>query len=206
MGSLCVPPESTCFAEICRPCAEATPVNRLDRAAAMAFPGGMWFDSWSDILRTVVVGVTAYAVLVLVVRLAGKRTLSQFNAFDFVVTVALGSVLATALLSSDVSLAECAIAFALLAALQFVVALLESRVRWFRRLVSARPTVVLRDGQPYLDALRRHRLGLDEVRHAARSSGVGSLDAIACAVLETDGSISIIPREQLGDGSALPPG
>jgi uncharacterized membrane protein YcaP (DUF421 family) len=171
----------------------------------MAFAGGMWFDSWSDILRTLVVGVTAYAVLVLVVRIAGKRTLSQFNAFDFVVTVALGSVLATALLSSDVSLAEGAVAFVLLAALQFVVAFLESRVRWFRRAVSASPTVVLRDGQPDLDALRRHRLGLDVVRHAARSTGVGSFEKIACAVLETDGSISIITREQAGDESALPP-
>ena len=63
----------------------------------------MWFDSWGDLVRRVLVGITAYASLVLVLRGSGKRTLAQLNAFDLVVTVALGSVLATILLSPDVS-------------------------------------------------------------------------------------------------------
>jgi uncharacterized membrane protein YcaP (DUF421 family) len=170
----------------------------------MPLPEGMWFDTWSDILRVAVVGAVAYAVLVVVIRVAGKRTLGRFNAFDLVVTVALGSVLATALLSSDVSLAEGAVAFVVLAALQFVVALLESRARWFRRVVSARPTIIVRDGRLLEDVLRRHRLGRDEVTQAARATGAGSLDEIAVAVLETDGSISVVTRDRLGDGSALP--
>ena len=66
----------------------------------------MWFDSWGDLVRRVLVGITAYASLVLVLRGSGKRTLAQLNAFDLVVTVALGSVLATILLSPDVSWSE----------------------------------------------------------------------------------------------------
>jgi uncharacterized membrane protein YcaP (DUF421 family) len=164
----------------------------------------MWFDSWSDVFRTIAVGAGAYAVLILVVRLGGKRTLSQFNAFDFLVTVALGSVLATALLSDDVSLVQGAVAFAVLIALQFVVALLESRVRWFRRLVAADPTVLLLDGRPDDRALHAHRLGLDDLRQAARARGVGALTDVACAVLESDGTISIVTVRDLGDASALP--
>lgn len=80
-----------------------------------------WFDSWSDLGRVVAVGATAYVALVVVLRLAGKRTLAKLYAFDLVVTVALGSTLATILLSADVSWAEGVTAFALLAAFQLAV-------------------------------------------------------------------------------------
>jgi uncharacterized membrane protein YcaP (DUF421 family) len=66
----------------------------------------MFFDSWTGMLRVVVVGTLAYAALVLLLRATGKRTLSKMNAFDLVVTVALGSTLATVLLSKDIALAE----------------------------------------------------------------------------------------------------
>ncbi|MBY8851878.1 hypothetical protein K7G98_27780 [Saccharothrix sp. MB29] len=70
----------------------------------------MFFDSWDGLLRVVVVGVCAYAALVVLLRLSGKRTLAKMNAFDLVATVALGSTLATVLLTSDVALAEGALA------------------------------------------------------------------------------------------------
>jgi uncharacterized membrane protein YcaP (DUF421 family) len=66
----------------------------------------MFFDSWTGLGRVLVVGTLAYFALVLTLRVSGKRTLSKLNAFDLVVTVALGSTLATVLLSKDVALAE----------------------------------------------------------------------------------------------------
>ena len=77
----------------------------------------MFFDNWSDLLRVVVVGTLAYASLVVLLRISGKRTLSKMNAFDLVVTVALGSTLATVLLTKDVALVEGMLAFALLVSL-----------------------------------------------------------------------------------------
>ena len=74
----------------------------------------MYFNGWESLLRTLVVGVLAYVSLVVFLRISGKRTLSKMNAFDLIVTVALGSTLATVLLSKDVALAEGALAFALL--------------------------------------------------------------------------------------------
>ena len=82
----------------------------------------MWFDSWSEILRVLIVGTVSYAALVGLLRVSGKRTLGQLNAFDFIITVALGSTLATILLSSDVAFFEGFAALALLAGLQFLIA------------------------------------------------------------------------------------
>lgn len=74
----------------------------------------MWFDSWDDVVRIVLVGAASYTALVILLRLAGKRTLSQLNVFDFVVTVALGSILASVLLDSTLSFTEGMTALALL--------------------------------------------------------------------------------------------
>ncbi len=163
----------------------------------------MWFDSWSDLVRVLVVGSAGYVTLVVVLRLSGKRTLTKLNAFDLAVTVALGSALATVLLSSEVSWSEGATAFAVLALLQLVVSLVSARLPGGRSVVTAGPTVVLRDGTADHQALRRQRLTETELRQAVRSSGIGGFDQVAAVVLETDGTLSVISRDQLGDGSAL---
>ena len=163
----------------------------------------MWFDSWADLARVVIVGTAAYLGLMLVLRVSGKRTLSQLNAFDFIVTVALGSTLATILLSSDVSFVEGLVALALLAALQWIVAIVASRWPRARRAITSQPRVVLRDGRLDIDALAACRLAEADVRQAVRSSGSGDLGDIAVVVLETNGTLSVIRRQQIGDGSAL---
>lgn len=163
----------------------------------------MWFDSWSEIIRIVLVGAAAYATLVLVLRVSGKRTLAQLNAFDFVVTVALGSTLATILLSGDVSWAEGAAALAVLVALQLLAAAVSSRYPGVRRAITSEPALLLQDGRLDVAALRRHRLTESEVRQAVRQSGKGDLGSIAAVVLETNGTFSVIGRGEIGDGSAL---
>jgi uncharacterized membrane protein YcaP (DUF421 family) len=77
----------------------------------------VFFESWLGLLRVVIIGAAAYAVLIVLLRISGKRTLGKMNAFDFVVTVALGSAFATVVLDKSVPLAV--LAFALLIALQF---------------------------------------------------------------------------------------
>lgn len=163
----------------------------------------MWFDSWADLGRVLAVGAAAYPTVVLILRLSGKRTLAKLSAFDLVVTVAFGSTLATILLNGDVSWAEGALALTLLAALQFVVAWTTARFPYGRQVVTARSTLLLRDGQPLLDALRSQRLTVPEVRQAVRSAGLGDLGAVAAVVLESDGSMSVVSAEQAGNWSAL---
>lgn len=164
----------------------------------------MWFDSWQDMTRVVAVGAAAYVFLIVVLRTTGKRTLSQMNAFDFVVTVALGSTLATILLSKDVSWAEGAFALALLASLQFLVAW--AAVRWstLRKAVTSKPTVLVLQGSIDEDALLKSRLTHAQLMQAIRSGGFGEVALVGAVVLEPNGELSVIGKESLGGGSALP--
>jgi len=163
----------------------------------------MWFDEWADVASVLLIGAAAYLTLIVVLRISGKRTLAKLNAFDLVVTVAVGSTLATILLNSDVSLAEGAAAFALLAALQFLAATVSSRVKAGRSVLTARPTVLVSQGVLLDGALRRQRVSVDEIHQAIRSSGQGDISQIAAVVLETDGSLSVIGGDKVGDWSAL---
>nr|WP_308205558.1 YetF domain-containing protein [Mycolicibacterium frederiksbergense] len=149
------------------------------------------------------VGSAAYLTLIVVLRISGKRTLAKLNAFDLVVTVAVGSTLATILLNSDVSFAEGATAFALLAALQFVAATITSRLKAGRAVVTAQPTLLLSQGRFLDHALRGQRVSIDQIRQAIRSSGQGDVSQVAAVVLESDGSLSVIPGDKIGDWSAL---
>ena len=163
----------------------------------------MWFDSWSDVLRILAVGAAAYATLIVLLRLSGTRTLAKLNAFDWVVSVAFGSTLATILLNSDVSWAEGTAALVLLAGLQYVVARVTTWLPRSRAVVTAEPSLLLEDGRPLEAAMNRHRISLSELRQAVRATGTGDLTAVAAVVLETDGSLSVITAEQAGNRSAL---
>jgi uncharacterized membrane protein YcaP (DUF421 family) len=161
------------------------------------------FDGWDVILRTILVAVVAYSGLVLLLRISGKRTLAKLNAFDWVVTVAFGSTLATILLNADVALAEGLVAFTLLILLQWSVARLS--VAWppFKELIRSEPRLLLENGRVMDSALKRERVTRSEIEAAVRNEGFGDLDDIAAVVLETDGSFSVIPKEKAGERTAL---
>ena len=158
---------------------------------------------WGDLLRVVVMGVAGYASVVAVLRLTGKRTLSKMNAFDFIITIALGSTLATTLLSKQVTLAEGVLALALLCVLQYVITFASVRSSAFKALVKAEPTLLLRDGAFLREAMRRERVTEDEIFGAVRAQGVGDIAEVAGVVLETDGSLSVL--RSAGSTSAVLP-
>lgn len=154
----------------------------------------MFFDSWSDLGRVAVVGVCAYVALVLMLRLSGPRTLSKLNAFDLVVTVALGSTLATVLLSKDVSLAEGVLAFAVLVGLQFLVTWTSVRVSWLNQVVKSEPVLLFHQRRFLPKAMRQARVVEQEVMSVLRDKGICRLDEVEAVVLETDGSLSVLRR------------
>lgn len=152
----------------------------------------VFFNGWDSLVRTLVIGVLAYGGLIVCLRISGKRTLSKMNAFDLIVTISLGSTLATVLLSKSVALAEGMLALALLIALQFIVTWASVRIRWVRRMVTGEPRMLLEQGIILPEALRGARVTESEVRAAVRSAGLGDLDSVEAVVLETDGSFSVI--------------
>ena len=126
----------------------------------------MFFNGWDGFARVIIVGTLAYIALVALLRVSGKRTLSKMNAFDFVVTVALGSTLATILLSRDVPLLEGLVAFSLLIWGQYAVTWLSVRSLRFQRLIKAQPTLVYFRGRSLAANQARERVTNEEVDHA----------------------------------------
>lgn len=163
----------------------------------------MFFDGWYPLLKTLISGVVAYVLLILLLRLCGKRTLSKWNAFDYVVTIALGSTLATILLSKQTSVVQGVTALVILVLLQFVVTWLSVRSQAVSNLVKAKPTLLLWHGEFQPAAQRRTRVTDEEVRAALRNQGFANLDQAAAVVLETGGSFSVIGKQEEGGRSTL---
>lgn len=153
----------------------------------------MFFNNWAGMARTAIVGVAAYFTLILFLRISGKRTLSKMNAFDFVVTVALGSTLATILLSKDTPLAEGLLAFAILILLQFIITWLSVRSTTVSRLVKGEPQLLYYRGEFLWSAMKGERVKQEEVLQAMRSQGMNEQD-VEAVVLETDGSFSVVNK------------
>ncbi|UHC14327.1 DUF421 domain-containing protein [Methylobacterium currus] len=152
----------------------------------------MFFDTWSGLARVMIVGPLAYLALVLFLRISGKRTLTKLNAFDLVVTVALGSTLSSIVLTKSVALLEGVLALATLIALQYLITWSSVRSSLIEGLVKAEPTLLARDGELITGAMRRQRVTRDDVLSALRSEGLDDLSQAAAVVLETDGSISVL--------------
>jgi len=151
----------------------------------------MFFQGWEGIFRTLLVGVIAYVGLVAFLRVSGKRTLAKLNAFDLVVTVALGSTLAAILLQEEIALAEGATALVLLIAMQYLVTFISVRWPGFARVVRSEATLLVRDGRICAQAMRRERLTAEELLSAIRSQGGHAVDDAETVILESDGTVSV---------------
>ena len=152
----------------------------------------MFFDGWGPLVRTLVVGAMAYVALVTLLRVSGKRTLAKLNAFDLVVTVALGSTLASVLTSRDIAWAQGVVAFAVLVGLQLAITWASVRIRWVGGMVKAEPRLLVRRGALLREAMRRERVTEDEVLAAVLGAGIGGLEGVDAVILETDGSVSVV--------------
>jgi uncharacterized membrane protein YcaP (DUF421 family) len=168
----------------------------------MDWPTGTeWLTGdWTRAGVIVASAVTAYALVVAVLRATGKRTLSQLNAFDLLVTVGLGTLLGSTVVSPDTSVVEGVVAIASLVALQFVVAWAGARSAAVRGVVKARPRIILRNGRFVEGAAREERFARAEVLAAIRQSGHAEVESVGAVVLETNGKLSVLSQAH---GSAL---
>jgi uncharacterized membrane protein YcaP (DUF421 family) len=163
----------------------------------------LFLDDLSSLGRTLVVGVLAYVALVIILRVSGKRTLSKWNAFDFVVTIAIGSMLATTLVNRSTTLAQGVVGLTLLVAIQFIITWLAVRYEWLRRTIKDRPALLVYRGRFRDQALRRERVTRGEVMAAVRGHGVAAVEDVHAVVLETDGSFSVIQGRGEAAATAL---
>lgn len=146
--------------------------------------------------RVLVVGILTYLALIVIIRISGKRTLAAMNIFDFIVTVALGSTLASTIISRDVSVAEGVLALGTLVGLQYLVSWLSVRYKGVEKLVKSQPRLLYYEGEFLTDAMRAERITESEIWQALRAQGIGEPGQVDAIILETNGNISMLPQKK----------
>lgn len=136
-----------------------------------------------------------YLFLLLALRLTGKRQLGQFTPFDFAILLIVSNAVQNAMIGPDTSLIGGIIGAATLFGLNYLLSLLSARYNIFGRELLGEPTLLVDNGHLVSANLRRERIDPDEVLMAMREHGVDSLTAVKHAVLETDGTISIVTAD-----------
>lgn len=155
------------------------------------------FGDVESILRILLATPFLYVVIVLFTRISGKRTTSQMNNFDWIVTVAIGSVFASGILSKEVSVADMVLAVGLLLGFQYLFTWVSIRSEKFENLVKATPRLLVYRGKFLDTALRKERVTKREVMAAVRENGIPNLFMVEAVVLETDASLSVIPKQAM---------
>ena len=139
--------------------------------------------------------LTVYFVLFLAIRLAGKREIGQMTPFDLVVLLVISNAVQNAMLGPDNSLNGGILAALSLLFVNRLVARLGLRSRRLEEQLIGQPTVLVNDGQVVQDNLRREGVSVDEITQALREHGVQDLQTVKLAVLEVDGTISVVPAD-----------
>ncbi|MEX2514506.1 MAG: YetF domain-containing protein, partial [Cyclobacteriaceae bacterium] len=133
---------------------------------------------------------------------SGKRTLTKMNAFDFVITIALGSTLAAVSLNKNIALIDGLLAFFIFIFLQFGLTWLSVRFKKVKNIITSSPSILVFRGELMTEVMKRERITIEEINMAVRKQGFADLTKIDVVVLETTGDISII-QEKGEDHNAL---
>ena len=161
------------------------------------------FSDLNPFIEIPIAGTITYIAIIIMLRLSGKRTLAKWNSFDFVVTVAFGSVLASALLSTKDDFGKGILAFAMLILFQFVITWISVRSSVVQKLIKSEPSLLLYRGEMQHDVMKQERIAEGEILAALRNSGVSAIEDADAVILETDGSFSVLQNIDESSASAL---
>ncbi len=138
-----------------------------------------------------------YLFLLVLFRIAGKRTLAEITTFDFVLLLIIAEATQQALLGEDFSVINCFILVATLVLLDIGLSLLKEWSPRFERLIDGLPVVVVKDGELLHDRMKKLRIDEDDILESARRlQGLARLDQVAYAVLEKNGGITVVPKKE----------
>lgn len=158
-----------------------------------------WFEfDWKSLVAIVITATGIYLAVILFTRLAGKRSFSKMSSFDFAMTVAVGSLIATTVLSSSVSLWDGIIGLAAIYLLQISVALLR-RFKFVKKAVDNSP-LLLMEGERIIEKnLKKARVSEDDLRSKLREANVLKLEQVRAVIFETTGDISVLHTEDMNE-------
>ena len=155
---------------------------------------------WSSWLRLAEISANAllfYILIIVMVRIVGKRTTSQLNNFDWIINVAVGSLAASGILLQNVASIDAVVAIIVLATCQYATTYFVQRSQNIAAAVKAEPTLLTHKGEYLRDAMKRTRISEEEIMTALRSSGLTENAGANWVVLEPNGELSVIPRQDV---------
>ncbi|MCM3359931.1 MULTISPECIES: YetF domain-containing protein [unclassified Psychrobacillus] len=162
------------------------------------------FDlNWMEIGRIFLLGIMAYIFLIILLRVAGKRSLAQLNAFDLVITVSIGSVLATIMLDSKISIFDGIAALFVLVALQWIFSFSSRKSNTFDDVVTSDPALLFYNGNFFVKTMEKERIRKDEMIQAVRLESNLSMEEVRAVILEPNGELSILPNNENGKEDTL---
>ncbi|PZX19651.1 uncharacterized protein DUF421 [Palleronia aestuarii] len=153
----------------------------------------LWFNDWNRIASVTIGAVIFFAFAVLLTRLLGKRSTAQMNNFDWIIAVAMGSLLSSGILLKDVSIADALVAMGILGLCQWMTTWLVLRVPWLAWAVKPMPRLLVHDGEIVEAAMRAERISEDELFSRLRGQGYTNLPEVQWVILETDGRLTVVP-------------
>jgi uncharacterized membrane protein YcaP (DUF421 family) len=153
---------------------------------------GAWGDSLRDVaLRALVV----YFFLLLIIRVAGRRSISQMTPFDLILILVIGGIARSGIIENAEILKKCVVAITTLILIDVLLSLLKRSKPSLDQLLDGMPLIIVDRGRPLEQLIKKSRLSKEDILSAARlQMGLEKLDQIKYAVLEVDGNISIIPQ------------
>ncbi len=159
----------------------------------------VFFDNIDKLGRIVLTTVMVYVLIVLVTKASGKRSTSQLNNFDWIVTVMIGSLGASTILLKNIPFIEGVSSILVLYLLQFLVTKYASISPQFSSVILSDPRIVFYQGQFLPEAMRAERLTRQEIECAMRDEGINNFDDIEAVVFESDAKLSVIPKPKPSD-------
>ncbi|MDP9233955.1 MAG: DUF421 domain-containing protein [Actinomycetota bacterium] len=147
-------------------------------------------------MDSVLRALAVYVFLLVIFRVAGKRTMAQVTVFDFVLLLIISEATQQAMIGQDFSITNAVLVITTLIAAERVLTWVQARYRKIDKLLDGLPLVLVEDGKPFEDRLRKERVNEDDILAAARQTqGLARMDQIKYAVLEQTGGISIVPKD-----------
>ena len=146
-------------------------------------------------MESVIRAAIVYVVLMLLFRIAGKRSLAEVTSFDLVLLLIISEATQQAMIDNDNSMTNALLLVSTLIGMNILLSVVTKRWKFADKLIEDVPLVILKNGEPLRDRMRKERVDEDDILEAARASeGLERLDQIKFAILERTGHITIVPK------------
>ncbi len=153
----------------------------------------LFFKDWESLYHILICASISYIALFLFIRISGKRTLAKLNAFDFVVTVTLGSTLSSMILMK-VTIAEGVVALLVIILLQYALAWLAKQSDMMEKVINSVPTLLFYNGKFLEDAMQKVVVTKEEIYAEIRKFRIENIDDVKAVVMELNGEITVVKK------------